>query len=258
MSNGGDTFSAYHNYTIDWQPNELTWYVDGTSVRTLQKSATFNKTDNQYHYPQTPARVQLSLWPAGISSNGKGTVDWSGGLINWNAQDVSQNGYFYSMFKDVNVECYPTPSGANVSGKVSYVYTDNKGINSSIAVTNDPTVLDSLLGTGTDMDKNYPSAASSGSAAATSGVAVIPGLSGAGPGTDGSRGGADDSTGNSGSGSGGGGAAGTSGSGAAATGFSQGTTPDSKKSEAGRGEHLLIGSMVSALATCAGVLFFFL
>ena len=217
----------------------------------MKKSDTFNKTDNQFHYPQTPARVQLSLWPAGIESNGQGTVNWAGGLINWNAQDVQQNGYYYSMFKDVNVNCYSAPSGANVSGSTSYIYTNNKGINSSIAVTNDPTVLDSLLGTGTDMSKNYPSAASSGAPAATSGVATVPGLTNAGPGTDGTRGGG-------GSGGSGSGAAGTSsGAGAASTGiggFSQGQPSSSKKNEAGKGEHVMMGSMFAALMAFVGML----
>lgn len=256
LSNGGDTFSEYHNYTIDWQPDQLTWSVDGNSVRTLKKSDTFNKSDNQYHYPQTPARVQLSLWPAGISKNGQGTVDWAGGLINWNAQDVQQNGYYYSMFKDINVQCYDTPSGANVSGSTSYIYTNSQGMEKSIAVTNDSTVLKSLLGSGTDLDKDYPSAKSSASgAAATSGVATVPGLTGAGPGTDGTRGGGD--TGSSGSGSNG--AAGTSsGAGASSTGiggFTQGDSgSSSKKSEAGRGEQVVMGSMFAALMAFVGTL----
>ena len=252
VSNGGDTFSAYHNYTLDWQPDQLTWSVDGTNVRTLHKSDTFNKTDNQFHYPQTPARVQLSLWPAGISKNGEGTVAWSGGLINWNSQDVQQNGYYYSMFKDVNVQCYSAPSGANVSGSTSYIYTNSQGMQSSIAVSNDATVLKSLLGTGTDMGKDYPSAASSsGGAAATSGVATVPGLTGAGPGTDGTRGGGD----TSGSGSNGasGTASGTSPSSTGIGGFTQGNSGGSK-SEAAKSERVIMGSMFAALMAFVGML----
>ena len=60
------------------------------------------------------------------------------------------------MFKDVNIDCYPAPSSANVSGKTSYIYTDSTGEQDSIAVTDDPTVLKSLLGTGVDMNKDYP------------------------------------------------------------------------------------------------------
>ena len=235
-------------------------------MRTLNKKDTYNKTDNQYHYPQTPARVQLSLWPAGLQKNGQGTVDWAGGLINWNAQDVAKNGYFYAMYKNVSVTCYNAPSDANVTGKTSYIYTDNKGVESSIAVTDDPTVLKSLLGTGTDMEKDFPNASPSGTKsaapAATSQVATIPGLTGAGPGTDGSRGGGSDSGSGTGSGSGSGSGSGTSSAaGAAGTGiggFSQGnggTGSGSKGSSgASKGEGVTMGSMFAACMAFIGML----
>ena len=226
--------------------------MDGSVARTLKKSDTFNKTDNQFHYPQSPARVELSLWPAGLSKNGEGTVAWSGGLIDWNSQDVKQNGYYYAMFQDINVQCYDTPSGANVSGTESYIYTNSAGINNSIAVTNDNTILKSLLGTGTDQEKDYPKASgTSATAQATSQVATVPGLTGAGPGTDGTRGGG--STGNSGtnsgsgSGSGGSGSSASSAAGSASTGiggFSQG---GQGKSGASKVEDVMRGSMFAAL-----------
>lgn len=75
-----DTHANYHDYEIDWQPDTLTWSIDGKVVRTLKKADTWNATANRYTFPQTPARVQLSLWPAGLSSNGQGTVNWAGGL----------------------------------------------------------------------------------------------------------------------------------------------------------------------------------
>ena len=226
--------------------------MDGNVSRVLNKNDTFNKTDNQFHYPQSPARVELSLWPAGLSKNGEGTVSWAGGLIDWNSQDVQQNGYYYAMFQDINVQCYNAPSGANVSGTDSYIYTHSAGINNSIAVTNDNTILKSLLGTGTDQDKDYPSASgTSPSAQATSQVATVPGLTGAGPGTDGTRGGG--STGNSGSGSGSGSPAGSA-AGSASTGiggFSQG---DQGKSGASKGEEVMGGSMFAALVAFIGML----
>ncbi|KAL6714133.1 putative glycosidase CRH2 [Lecanora helva] len=263
----GDTFSQWHTYEIDWQPDQLTWSVDGNISRTLKKSETFNKTDNQFHYPQSPARVELSLWPAGISKNGEGTVAWSGGLIDWNSQDVKSNGYYYSMFKDVNIQCYDTPPKANVSGSKSYIYTGTDGVESDISVTNDQTVLKSLLGTGTDMDKDYPkpakpSGTKSAAAAATSEVATVPGLSGAGPGTDGTRGGG--STGNSGSGAGGAsdGSQSSSAAGSAATGvggFSQGGdgtkgSGSGSSSEAPRSETVMKGSAFAALVAFIGML----
>ena len=260
---GGSTFDDYHTYELDWQPDQLTWAVDGTVMRTLKKSDTFNKTTNQYHYPQTPARVQLSLWPAGLSKNGQGTISWAGGLIDWDSQDIHANGYYYAMFKDISVQCYDPPKDVNVTGDNSYVYTKNDGIESSVAETDDKTVLKSLLGTGTDMDKDYPSAAASASAsgsAAASDVATVPGLSGAGPGTNGQRG----NTGNSGSdssgstgnsGSGGSGGSGTSSAvGSSSTGFSQGDGGKAGSNAPPRHERVLQGSIIAALFAIVGML----
>ena len=249
---GSDIFSSWHTYEIDWQPESLTWSVDGHVARVLNKNETFNKTDNQFHYPQSPSRVELSLWPAGLSKNGKGTVAWAGGLIDWNSQDVKTNGYFYAMFKDINVQCYNAPSGANVSGTHSYIYTNSAGVNNSIAVTNDNTILKSLLGTGTNQEKDFPSASgASASPQATSPVATVPGLTGAGPGTDGTRGGG--STGNSGSGSGSGSQV-NSAAGSGSTGiggFSQGVQG---KSGASKSEEVMRGSMFAALVAFIGML----
>ncbi len=260
----GDTFSDWHTYEVDWQPDQLTWSVDGNVVRKLQKSATFNKTDNQYHYPQTPSRVELSLWPAGLSKNGEGTVAWAGGLIDWNSQDFKTNGYYYAMYQNVNVQCYQTPSGANVSGSTSYIYTGTDGVQSDISLTNNPTVLKSLLGSGTDMSKDYPKPAKSSGTksadkpAATSQVATVPGLTGAGPGTDGSRGGG--STGNSGSNQGGSndGSQASGAAGPASTGiggFTQGDQPSTKSSsEAPKSEAVMKGSAFAAMVAFIGML----
>lgn len=89
-----------HTYTIDWQPDSLTWAVDGTVLRTLNRNTTYNSTTGQYHYPQTPSKIELSLWPAGLASNGEGTIDWAGGLVNWESSAMS-NGYYYAMVKEV-------------------------------------------------------------------------------------------------------------------------------------------------------------
>lgn len=95
-----NTESTMHTYTIDWQPDSLTWSVDGKVLRTKNRNETYNSTTGQYHYPQSPSRIQLSLWPAGASSNAQGTIDWAGGAIDWNSPYM-QNGYYYAMVKDI-------------------------------------------------------------------------------------------------------------------------------------------------------------
>jgi len=176
-----NTVTTSHTYTIDWTPDKLTWLVDGKPMRTKNRADTWNATSNRYDYPQSPSRVMLSLWPAGLPSNGKGTVDWSGGLIDWSSQYM-QNGYYYAMFSDINVECYQPPSTSGpVSGKKSYSYTDTAGTNNTIATTDDFVVLKSLFASGDNpnLDPNGQSSSSTG-AKPTATPESVPGVSGAG------------------------------------------------------------------------------
>lgn len=264
VSEGGDTFSAWHTYEIDWTPTSLTWSVDGNASRVLNKADTFNKTDNKYHYPQTPSRIQLSLWPAGTTKSGQGTIDWAGGLINWNSQDVQTNKYFYSMYKEVNVKCYSAPSDATGTGTVSYKYSKADGLEGDINLTNNPTVLGSFLADGTDMNKGKPNPSSTSSSKkgesatpAPSNLATVPGVSGAG-GSDGTGVGGDSGSGsgsNSGSGSGSDSGSGTSSaSGTAATGIGGFDQGGQKGSGAIKGDEVMKGSMFAALVAFVGML----
>lgn len=192
-----NTYSDWHTYTIDWTPDSITWSVDGQAGRVQKRSDTYNATTGIFEFPQTPSRVQLSLWPGGLATNGKGTIDWAGGLINWDDDEIKKNGYFYAMVRDVTVECYTAP-GANGNGKVSYKYQDMKKVNTSVVLSNDRTYLKSFLATGEDQDKEVPKASSvattivstdkagkpttvvSTIAPTDSSVGTVPGLDGAG------------------------------------------------------------------------------
>lgn len=200
-----DTFNNYHTYTIDWTPEQITWSIDGQVGRVKKRSDTWNSTSNRYDYPQSPARVQLSLWPGGLPTNGEGTINWAGGLVDWNSEDIQNNQYYYASIKDVSIQCYDPPSGTKRSGSTSYVLTKEPGTQDTWEITDKPTVLKSLRGSGTNMSAEEPSAApastssksgtqqsrtsSSAPAASSTEVATVPGLSGAGPGNDGQRGG---------------------------------------------------------------------
>ncbi|THH32631.1 hypothetical protein EUX98_g1560 [Antrodiella citrinella] len=117
-----DTFSNYHDYTIDWKPDSLTWSIDGTAVRTLQASDT-KGPDGVVRYPNTPSRIQFSIWPAGINSSAAGTVAWAGGMINWQDPDYVAAGHFYALVQSINITCEdPVPPAAGVT---SYVYSTN-------------------------------------------------------------------------------------------------------------------------------------
>ena len=103
-------------------------------------------------FPQTPSRMQLSLWPAGQASNAEGTIEWAGGEIDWNSEDIQDKGYYYASFSDITVECYSPPGGADIQGDKSYIFKDDKGLNTSVQVTNNDTVLASFGATGLDPD----------------------------------------------------------------------------------------------------------
>jgi len=116
-------------------------------MRTKKRSETWNSTGNRYDFPQTPSRIQLSLWPAGLASNGKGTIDWAGGLVDWNSP-IMKNGYYYAIFREIKIQCYDPPAGAQKSGSKSYIYTDTTATNQSIKIVDDLVVLKSLYATG--------------------------------------------------------------------------------------------------------------
>ncbi|KAF7512639.1 hypothetical protein GJ744_000900 [Endocarpon pusillum] len=249
-----NTLNTEHEYEIDWTPDHITWSIDGKQVRTKQKSDTWNATSNRYDYPQTPARVQLSLWPAGLPTNGEGTISWGGGLVDWNSKYVT-NGYYYATFSEVKMQCYNPPSGAKVQGSVSYTYDNVAATNDTVVTGNKPTVLKSLLGSGTNMTADYPSAAASASASAqTSEVATVPGLTGAGPGTNGQRG--DIQSGGSSSESDSGDSSNTDSSTSAATGFVQGGGSNGSGNGAAvqRPEGILQGSLFAVVVAVIGLL----
>lgn len=73
-------------------------------------------------YPNTPSRIQLSLWPAGISSSAPGTVQWAGGMINWNDPDYVSAGHFAATISSVSVKCADSSTTGN---STAYVYGSN-------------------------------------------------------------------------------------------------------------------------------------
>ncbi|KAE9963587.1 hypothetical protein BLS_009142 [Venturia inaequalis] len=242
-NNGGNvsasnTVSTTHTYTIDWTPDKIDWIVDGNILRTKKRSETWNSTSNRYDFPQTPSRIMLSLWPAGLASNGKGTVDWAGGLINWNSPYM-QNGYYYAMVSDVNVQCYDPPSGANTPGSKAYIYTDAAGTNNTVEITNSLVVLKGLSGTGenpgTDTSTQTTKSGSKPSATPES----VPGVSGAG-----ARG---DDTAGAAAVSGSGTASGTTSVATGSSGFTQGGGSSNKSGASSRVDEKVSGSVFAVI-----------
>ncbi|GEQ72312.1 hypothetical protein JCM33374_g5999 [Metschnikowia sp. JCM 33374] len=148
-----DTFDNWHYYEIDWQEDKITWSVDGKSVRQLEKSATWNSTTNRYDFPATPSRVQFSLWPGGSTLNGLGTIEWAGGEIDWNSQDIQEYGYYYAYVKNVSVQTYGLPSfvnnkNANSTDYHAFLYNATAGDEYNVYLTNKKTWLGNTGATG--------------------------------------------------------------------------------------------------------------
>ncbi|OJD11040.1 hypothetical protein AJ78_08110 [Emergomyces pasteurianus Ep9510] len=184
LSISSDSFSNEHTYEIDWTPDSVTWSIDGEKLRVLKKKDTLNGKTKQYHFPQSPSRVQLSLWPGGKEGAPQGTIDWAGGLVDWNHPDIIKHHYYFSLVSEVTIECYDPPAKAKIEGDKSYIYSDIAGTEDTVVITDRNTVLKSFVGTGADMDKESPTGPSE------SEIPSIPGVSGGGPGTPGSGGGA--------------------------------------------------------------------
>ncbi|KAH6892352.1 cell wall glucanase [Thelonectria olida] len=158
-----DTFDNWHTYEVRWTPDKIEWIIDGKVGRTKEKADTWNETSQNFQFPQTPARVQLSLWPGGLASNQKGTIDWAGGEIDWDSSDIQNYGYYFATFSEVDIECYnsPTPPGTNL--KKSYYYNDIRCTNDTIVDSDKKHIIGSLSATGLDMDKGKKKATKSSS-----------------------------------------------------------------------------------------------
>ncbi|THH18730.1 hypothetical protein EW146_g2312 [Bondarzewia mesenterica] len=134
-----DTFSNYHDYTINWQPDTLTFAVDNKTMRTVKKSDTID-SNGVAHFPSTPASIQLSLWPAGINTSAPGTIQWAGGMINWNDPDYKSAGHFYAMVSSVSVQCAdPSTPQSDIT---SYIYgTNSSTMTPSVSFSNESVMV---------------------------------------------------------------------------------------------------------------------
>ncbi|KAI5813658.1 concanavalin A-like lectin/glucanase domain-containing protein [Pyronema omphalodes] len=153
---GYNTYEQYHTYEIDWTEDRINWVVDGKVIRTLNKKDTFNATTGYYQYPQTPSRVQLSIWPGGTPDGSKWTTKWAGGLVDWKDHpDIKKDGYYSAHVKDVTIKCYDPPKNANITGSVmnSYMYSTMEGRAQDVIISDKNTTLASSIATGRQPEK---------------------------------------------------------------------------------------------------------
>lgn len=121
--------SDFKTYTIDWTATQITWQIDGNTVRVLTAD---EAAENQY--PQTPMQVKVGAWSGGDPANAQGTIEWAQGPT-----DYTQ-GPFTMQVKSLAVTDYSTGT--------EYVYEGNDGSWQSINA-----VGGSVNPNGSDMDE---------------------------------------------------------------------------------------------------------
>ncbi|KAJ2334171.1 putative glycosidase CRH2, partial [Coemansia sp. RSA 2673] len=79
---GSDTSADFHDYTINWTPDVISWIVDGKTLRTLNRKDTYDSASKVYKFPAAEGRVGLSIWDGGSAAT-PGTQNWAGFPTPW-------------------------------------------------------------------------------------------------------------------------------------------------------------------------------
>ena len=62
---GFDASEGYHTYGFDWQPDHITWYVDGKEAHTMWGDV-----------PKTAGKIMMNAWPGKDKPGESGIRDW--------------------------------------------------------------------------------------------------------------------------------------------------------------------------------------
>jgi hypothetical protein len=99
----------FHNYTFAWSKEKVDWIIDGKTYRTLN----YGDALGGQNFPQTPMQVHLGSWAGGDPRNLNGTIDWAGGLTDY------ESGPYTMTMKHVYIQDASTGS--------AYTWTDKSG-----------------------------------------------------------------------------------------------------------------------------------
>ncbi len=77
---GFDAAEAPHLYAFDWQPDSLTWFVDGVEILRV--------TSAEFEIPQLPQKVYINLWGGANAQR-----DWSGVA----PKDTQASAHYYCL-----------------------------------------------------------------------------------------------------------------------------------------------------------------
>ena len=106
---GFDASEGFHTYGFDWEPDHITWYVDGKAVHTA--------TDN---IPKTPGKIMMNTWP------GTGVDGW---LNHYDGKTPLTARYQWVTYKksDSQGQQGDDPQGQTPSGITDYGTPMNAG-----------------------------------------------------------------------------------------------------------------------------------
>ncbi|GAN11318.1 glycoside hydrolase [Mucor ambiguus] len=101
---GINTASGIHNYTVDWSPERIEFFVDRKLIRTVVNKDNCNK-EGDCTYPTHAATIQIGLWDSSAVS---GTTQWARGPIDWVKGETIN-----ATVKSVTVNCNPKYNAVN-------------------------------------------------------------------------------------------------------------------------------------------------
>ncbi|PWN24987.1 concanavalin A-like lectin/glucanase [Jaminaea rosea] len=127
--------SQWNTFGLNWQLDRLQWRINGQVVRTLTQRQAGDS------YPRSPARVQLSVWAGGNSTEPQGVQDWAGGQIDYTSPAYTANGWYAMELSSLSISCADqsasnvatTGSGSNAI--TSWVYTGQNDTSGEPTVT---------------------------------------------------------------------------------------------------------------------------
>jgi hypothetical protein len=111
---------TFIKYAVNWTMESTVFLLNDQPVRTLN----FADAVGGQNYPQTPSNIRLGNWVAGTEGNSPGTIQWAGGLTDFNQAP------FDMYVQSVRI--------LNYSPAQSYKYADQSGSWQSVQSLQEP------------------------------------------------------------------------------------------------------------------------
>ncbi|CEJ86897.1 hypothetical protein VHEMI04239 [[Torrubiella] hemipterigena] len=120
-----NAMSTSHLYSVEWTSDAIKWFVDNKLVRTVTPA---DAAAGGNGFPQTPMRIRVGTWGAGLPTSPSGTRDWAGGLTDFSKAP------FNAYYKSITITDYAGGNAAGNGGVKEYTYGDRSGTWQSILV----------------------------------------------------------------------------------------------------------------------------